>query len=110
LNVFDLASTSQQNNYRVSFGIITNHKRIGVKHLKKGLEEYLPLLVAISCLIGCLLLTMKEKKIGDFTEAHLLKRAKEVVEEKTKDSAILDVHAEDRIPKFDEKGRLPHLR
>ena len=42
-------------------------------------------------------------KIGDFTEAHLLGVAKDVVEKKTKDSVILDVKAEERIPKFQLK-------
>jgi hypothetical protein len=54
-----------------------------------------------------LLLTMSDKKIekiGEFTEGHLLKRAKEIVEEKTKGSDILDVHAEGRIPKFHKEG------
>ena len=43
-------------------------------------------------------------KIGEFTEGHLLKRAKEVVEVKTKGSSILDEQAEARIPKFDKSG------
>ena len=52
---------------------------------------------------------MSDKMIGEFSEGHLLKRAKEVVEDKTKDSAVLDVHAEERIPKFKKKGRLPQV-
>ena len=38
--------------------------------------------------------------IGEFSEAHLLKTAKNAVAEKTKNSTILDKEAEDRIPKF----------
>ena len=43
-------------------------------------------------------------KIGEYTEGHLLKRAAEVVGEKTKGSEILDRAAENRIPKFDKSG------
>ena len=49
------------------------------------------------------------KKIGGFTEGHLLKRAKEVVEEKTKDSEVLEPAAEQRIPKFDKQGKVYHV-
>jgi hypothetical protein len=52
---------------------------------------------------------MLDKKIGEFTVGHLLKRAKEVVEDKTKGSVFLDVHAEERIPKFKKEGRLPQV-
>jgi hypothetical protein len=52
---------------------------------------------------------MSIKKIGEFTEGHLLKRAKEVVQEKTNGSTVLDVHAEERIPKFTKAGRLPQV-
>lgn len=44
------------------------------------------------------------KKIGEYSEGHLLGVAKDVVLKKTKDSTILDVKAEDRIPKFELKG------
>jgi hypothetical protein len=44
------------------------------------------------------------KKIGTYSESHLLGVAKGVVEKKTKDSTILDSKAEDRIPKFELKG------
>ncbi|KAG7341161.1 serine/threonine protein kinase [Nitzschia inconspicua] len=44
-----------------------------------------------------------DKKIGEFTEAHLLKVSEDCVAKKTKDSTILDVKAEERIPKFDLK-------
>jgi len=44
---------------------------------------------------------MTEKKIGEFTEGHLLNVAKGLVEKKTKDSQILDAEFEARIPKFD---------
>ena len=50
---------------------------------------------------------MSDTKIGEFSQGHLLKRAKEVVKDKTIDSAVLDVHAEDRIPKFKKEGKLP---
>ena len=46
------------------------------------------------------------KKIGDYTEGHLLKRAKEIVEDKTRDSDVLDTAAEARIPKFEKSGKL----
>jgi len=42
-------------------------------------------------------------KIGEYTESHLLNVAKDVVGKKTKGSIILDVKAEERIPKFDLK-------
>ena len=38
--------------------------------------------------------------IGEFTEGHLLKTAKDAVSKKTVNSTILDKEAEDRIPKF----------
>ena len=44
------------------------------------------------------------EKIGEFSEGHLLKRAAEVVGEKTKGSEVLDPAAENRIPKFDKSG------
>jgi hypothetical protein len=46
-------------------------------------------------------------KIGGHSISHLLDVAKSVVEKKTKDTAILDEHAEDKIPKFDTKGSFP---
>ena len=48
---------------------------------------------------------MSSKKIGDYTEEHLLKRAAEVVQEKTGDSKVLDRSSEDRIPKFHLSGK-----
>ena len=42
--------------------------------------------------------------IGEFTEGHLLNVAKGVVENKTKDSCLLDTNAEARIPKFKLEG------
>lgn len=39
-------------------------------------------------------------KIGSYSESHLLKVAKDKVEEKTKNSVLLDAGAEARIPKF----------
>ena len=49
----------------------------------------------------------EQAKIGEFSEGHLLKRAAEVVEEKTKGSEVLDPAAENRIPKFDKSGMYP---
>jgi hypothetical protein len=45
------------------------------------------------------------RKIGDFTEAHLLKVSKDIVAKKTANSVILDVQAEERIPTFCQKGK-----
>jgi hypothetical protein len=47
---------------------------------------------------------MSTKKIGEFSEGHLLKRAAEIVAEKTHGSKVLDTAAEARIPKFDNSG------
>lgn len=46
-------------------------------------------------------------KIGSYSESHLLKVAKDKVEEKTKNSVLLDAGAEARIPKFLMKGKCP---
>lgn len=45
------------------------------------------------------------KKIGGYTEEHLLNVAKDVVQKKTKGSKLLDSEAEARIPKFNSKGK-----
>jgi hypothetical protein len=45
------------------------------------------------------------RKIGDFTEGHLLKVSKGIVGKKTAHSVILDVKAEERIPNFCLKGK-----
>lgn len=45
------------------------------------------------------------EKIGEYSESHLLGVARDVVDKKTKDSKILDIKAEDRIPKFELKGK-----
>lgn len=42
--------------------------------------------------------------IGRFTEAALLKRAKEVVDEKSKASDIFDEEAEKSLPRFKKSG------
>lgn len=42
--------------------------------------------------------------IGEYSEGHLLKTAKNAVAKKIRNSTILDPEAEERIPKFDEKG------
>lgn len=47
---------------------------------------------------------MTGRMIGRYTEAALLKRAKEVVEEKGSGSAIFDEEAEKVIPRFYAKG------
>jgi len=44
--------------------------------------------------------------IGRYTEQALLKRAKEVVEEKGKGSDIFDEAAENAMPRFKTKGEL----
>mmetsp|Transcript_12557 Transcript_12557/g.24102 ORF Transcript_12557/g.24102 Transcript_12557/m.24102 type:complete len:402 (-) Transcript_12557:121-1326(-) len=44
---------------------------------------------------------MSSKKIGGFTEAHLVGVATDAVRKKTKDTVVLDAEAEARIPKFD---------
>jgi len=41
--------------------------------------------------------------IGEFSEGHLLKTARDTARKKILNSTILDDEAEDRIPKFDEK-------
>ena len=43
-------------------------------------------------------------KIGDYSESHLIKVASGAVAKKTKNTVVLDQEAEDRIPKFDNKG------
>lgn len=45
------------------------------------------------------------KLIEGFTEKHLLKVASDAVAKKTKNSDILDVAAEERIPKFAASGQ-----
>jgi hypothetical protein len=43
----------------------------------------------------------EEPKIGDYTEAFLLERARQIVAERTADWEIASPNAEERIPKFD---------
>ena len=45
------------------------------------------------------------KKIGKFTESHLLSVAEGVVKDKTSGSTLLDTDAEERIPKFKLCGK-----
>ncbi len=45
-----------------------------------------------------------DRLVGRFTEAALIKRAKEVVEEKSKASTIFDEEAESQVPRFDKSG------
>jgi hypothetical protein len=47
----------------------------------------------------------KPTTIGGYTIGHLLKRAEELVAEKTKGTTILDEEAVDRMPKFDMGGK-----
>jgi hypothetical protein len=49
---------------------------------------------------------MSGRMIGRYTEQALLKRAKEVVEEKGKGSDIFDEAAENAMPRFKTKGEL----
>ena len=44
------------------------------------------------------------KKIGGYTESHLVNVAREAVAKKTKNTVVLDQEAEDRIPKFANEG------
>ena len=44
-------------------------------------------------------------KIGEYSEGHLLKRAKEIVQGKTENTQILDKTAEARIPVFENSGK-----
>jgi hypothetical protein len=46
--------------------------------------------------------------VGEYSIEHLLKTAKASVEKKTANSIVLDKEAEDRIPRFDEKGTSVH--
>lgn len=48
--------------------------------------------------------TMSTRKIGGYTEAHLVNVAKEAVTKKTAGTVVLDPEAENRIPKFDNAG------
>ena len=47
---------------------------------------------------------MSGRMVGRYTEQALLKRAKEVVEEKSKGSNIFDEEAEKALPRFYSKG------
>ena len=51
------------------------------------------------------IMSIRNKKIGGFSEGHLVKVACENVEKKTKDTVVLDTEAEERIPKFDSAGK-----
>jgi len=42
-------------------------------------------------------------KIGQYSEGHLLKRSKAIVEEKAAQTKIFDPAAEERVPRFDQK-------
>lgn len=43
-------------------------------------------------------------RIGEYSEGHLLKRAKQLVQEKTANAQIFDPQAEARIPVFESSG------
>jgi hypothetical protein len=47
-----------------------------------------------------------ELKIGEYTESFLLERAKKLVSERTGNWDITSVAAEERIPKFNNSGKL----
>ena len=49
------------------------------------------------------------KKIGEFSEGHLMTVAEGVVAKKTANSKLLDIEAEARIPKFAWSGMLSKL-
>ena len=51
-----------------------------------------------------------DRLIGRFTESALLKRAKEIVEAKTKASDIFDEEAEKALPRFKKSGGYTQLR
>lgn len=44
-------------------------------------------------------------KIGEYSEGHLLKTAKNLVKEKTANATIFDEQAEARIPLFEKSGK-----
>ena len=44
------------------------------------------------------------KKIGGYSETHLVNVARDAVGKKTKNTVVLDQEAEDRIPKFANGG------
>lgn len=50
-----------------------------------------------------------DRLVGRFTESALLKRAKEVVEEKSKTSDIFDEEAEQALPRFKKSGGCSNL-
>jgi hypothetical protein len=45
-------------------------------------------------------------RIGEYSEAHLLKCAKDICERKSRGCNIFDKDAEDRIPVFESSGKL----
>ena len=51
-----------------------------------------------------------DRLVGRFTEASLLKRAKEVVAEKSQASEIFDEEAEKSLPRFKKSGGYYELR
>jgi hypothetical protein len=51
----------------------------------------------------------RPKMIGEYTVDYLVKRANEIVKERTKDWEIINQAAEDRIPKFTREGKCSWL-
>ncbi len=54
----------------------------------------------------CNMTSTGDRLVGRFTERTLLKRAKEVVAEKSKASDIFDEEAEKALPRFKKSGEL----
>lgn len=44
-------------------------------------------------------------RIGEYSEGHLIKTAKKLVQEKTANAHIFDKSAEERIPLFQKSGK-----
>lgn len=46
-----------------------------------------------------------EVRIGEYSEGHLLKLAKKLVQEKTAKTRLFDEHADARVPLVDKSGK-----
>ena len=53
--------------------------------------------------------TMAKPMIGEFSEEHLIRVAKDLAQKKTEGYKLFDSRAESRIPKFDETGTFMFL-
>ena len=73
------------------------HKPILYSNIKSGVN-----------LSWCQHFNMSARKIGEFSQSHLLKVAEDVIQKKTSDSVLLDTRAEAAVPKFKLKGMLPY--